>query len=302
MSARIWFLAARPKTLPAAVIPVLLGSTLAYHDGTFVPLAALICLVFALLIQIGTNYANDYFDWERGADTPERQGPTRFTAAQIVLPERMLLATKVAFGAALLVGIGLTHYGGWWLVFVGVGCVISGLAYTAGPLPLAYNALGELFVFLFFGLLAVAFTYYVQTGRVSLDALLIGAYVGGLATNLIIVNNVRDILGDTQARKRTLAVAAGREFCEGLYLAGVLLVPIVAGLLAWRVESAWLLGPVVLLPRGLMHHRRLSRALHAPAYRKLLAATALYIVQAGSMLAAGLVGERVFPFENLLPR
>lgn len=207
----VWWEAARPKTLPAAVAPVLLASALAEADGGFHSPAAITCLVFSVLIQIGTNYANDYFDYIKGADTAERVGPRRAVAAGLIAPTTMRSAMIGVFTVAFLVGLTLLRFGGWPLLIVGVTSIICGVLYTGGPFPLAYHGWGDVFVFIFFGLVAVTTTYFVQCGRVTIEAWLLGAGIGGLATNILVVNNYRDVETDRVAGKRTLVVRWGKS-------------------------------------------------------------------------------------------
>ena len=208
---QVWLSAARPRTLPAAGAPVLVGSALAWRAGNFDARAALICLAFAVLIQIGTNFANDYFDFRQGADTAERIGPRRAVAAGWVTPAAMQRAMWGVFGAAFLVGLALLAWGGWWLLVIGVACIGCGIAYTGGPYPLGYHGLGDVFVFLFFGLVAVGTTFYVQTGTVTADAVIAAVAIGALTTNILVVNNYRDVETDRVAGKRTLVVRFGRQ-------------------------------------------------------------------------------------------
>ncbi len=214
---QVWLLAARPRTLPAAVAPVLVGSALAWHAGAFDAAAALICLVFALLIQIGTNFANDYFDFRHGADTAERVGPRRAVAAGWVTPAAMQRAMWGVFGAAFLVGLALLAWGGWWLLVIGVASIGCGIAYTGGPYPLGYHGLGDVFVFLFFGLVAVCATFYVQTGTVTVNAVIAAVAIGALTTNILVVNNYRDVETDRVAGKRTLVVRFGRQMARAQF-------------------------------------------------------------------------------------
>jgi 1,4-dihydroxy-2-naphthoate polyprenyltransferase len=197
---RIWFLATRPRTLPAAVAPVLAGSALAWHDGAFIWPATLSCLLFALLIQIGTNFANDYYDFIKGADTAERVGPRRAVAAGLVKPHIMKLAMVLVFALAFAVGLTLLKYGGWPLLAIGVTSIVCGVAYTGGPYPLGYNGLGDIFVFVFFGLVAVCSTYFVQAGRIGIDAPVVATGIGALAANILVVNNYRDVETDAKPR------------------------------------------------------------------------------------------------------
>ncbi|HUF37285.1 MAG TPA: 1,4-dihydroxy-2-naphthoate polyprenyltransferase [Anaerolineales bacterium] len=208
---RIWLLAARPKTLPAAAAPVLLGIALAYRDSVFAFLPALASLAGAMLIQIGTNFANDYYDFKKGADTTERLGPLRVTQAGLLKPEETRLGMWLVFGAAALIGLYLVWVAGWPVVVIGLASIAAGIAYTGGPFPLGYNGLGDLFVFIFFGLVAVGGTYFVQAGGVTREVLLSAAPIGLLATAILVVNNLRDIETDRKAGKRTLAVRLGVE-------------------------------------------------------------------------------------------
>ena len=231
---KIWLEAARPRTLPAAVAPVIAGSALAWRMRAFDPAAAAICLVFALLVQIGANFANDYYDFVKGADTGARVGPRRAVASGLVAPAAMRRAVALVFIGALATGLLLVAWGGWWLVAIGVASVLSAIAYTGGPYPLGYHGLGDLFVFIFFGLVAVVATFYVQAGWVGPDAWLVAAAVGALTVNILVVNNYRDAESDARAGKRTLVVRFGRRFAEFQFAAahGVACAVLVA--LAWR--------------------------------------------------------------------
>ncbi|HEY0968416.1 MAG TPA: 1,4-dihydroxy-2-naphthoate polyprenyltransferase [Opitutaceae bacterium] len=232
---QIWIAAARPKTLPAAVAPVLLGSALAWRDGTFIAPAALSCLAFALLIQIGTNFANDYYDFVQGADTAERVGPKRAVAAGWVSPATMKRAMIAVFAVAFAAGLSLLQYGGWPLLVVGVASILCGIAYTGGPYPLGYHGLGDLFVFIFFGLVAVCTTYFVQAGSISAASVLVATGVGLLAANILVVNNYRDVETDAKAGKRTLVVRWGRRYARWQFglshvIAGLVVPGVLVGL------------------------------------------------------------------------
>jgi 1,4-dihydroxy-2-naphthoate octaprenyltransferase len=216
---QIWLLAARPKTLPAAAAPVLLGIALAYHDGVFAFFPALAALAGALLIQVGTNFANDYFDFKQGADTSERLGPMRVTQAGLMKPEETRLGMWVAFGFSALIGAYLVWTAGWPVIGIGILSIAAGIAYTGGPFPLGYNGLGDLFVFIFFGLVAVGGTYFVQAGTVTRAVLLSAVPIGLLATAILVVNNLRDIETDKKAGKRTLAVRIGAAGTRTEYVA-----------------------------------------------------------------------------------
>lgn len=237
-----WILAARPKTLPAAAAPVVVGTAVAIGEGVFAAGPALAALLGALLIQIGANFANDVFDYKKGADTGERLGPLRVTQAGLLSPGQVMAGMWVTFGLATLIGLYLVWVGGWPVVAIGVLSILSGIAYTGGPFPLGYNGLGDLFVFVFFGLVAVCGTYYVQVLTVSAAAVWASVPVGFLATAILVVNNLRDVDTDRAAGKKTLAVRLGRRGAQIEYLLlvyGAFLVP----LLMWflRLASPWVM-------------------------------------------------------------
>ncbi|MGD2070123.1 MAG: 1,4-dihydroxy-2-naphthoate polyprenyltransferase [Gemmatimonadota bacterium] len=218
----VWVMAARPKTLPAAAAPVLIGAGLgAFHDA-FALLPAGAALVGALLIQIATNLANDYYDFVRGSDTGERVGPTRVTQAGLLRPEVVRRGMLATLGGAFLVGIYLVWVGGWPVAVIGIASLACAVAYTGGPYPLAYHGLGDPFVFVFFGLVAVGGTYWVQALDLTPDALLAGAGIGALTTAILVVNNLRDIATDRVAGKRTLAVRLGRGGTQVEFVATLL--------------------------------------------------------------------------------
>lgn len=220
---RAWVMAARPKTLTAAAAPVFTGTGLAAFHGVLSWLPALAALLGAILIQIGTNLANDYYDFVRGGDTEERVGPVRVTQAGIIPPKAVFRGMVVTLTAAMLIGVYLVAVGGWPIVWIGLASVACAVLYTGGPFPLAYHGLGDLFVFVFFGLIAVGGTYYVQGLAWPADAWLAGTGLGALSTAILVVNNLRDIETDTKAGKRTLAVRIGVRATRFQYL-GMLLV------------------------------------------------------------------------------
>jgi 1,4-dihydroxy-2-naphthoate octaprenyltransferase len=285
----IWISAARPRTLPAAVAPVIVGSALAAHDHHFLAAPSALCLGFALLVQIGTNFANDYFDFVKGADTQERVGPRRAVASGLVAPAVMRRAMFLVFGCAFVLGLGLIHWGGPWMLAVGLASIACGYAYTGGPWPLGYHGFGDLFVFLFFGLVAVSVTYFVQAGRISRGAVLAGVAVGALAANILLVNNYRDAETDAAARKRTLVVRFGRGFARTqfvLSLGVALAVPFVF----WaRGFSAGCLLPLVLTPVAIAHVRRLATNQTPSEHIALLGATGRLLAAYSVLFAAGLL-------------
>ncbi|SEV93724.1 1,4-dihydroxy-2-naphthoate polyprenyltransferase [Natrinema salifodinae] len=256
---KAWLMAARPQTLPAAAAPVIVGTGLAAHEGVFAPLPAFFAFVGAALIQIGTNFANDYYDAVNGADTEDREGFTRVTQSGLISPEKVKLATVVTFGLAILSGTYLVYVGGLPILVVGLVSVLCGWAYTGGPYPLGYHGLGDLFVFVFFGLVAVTGTYYVQAadvlaapltttipdGTVTLEAVAASLPVAGISTAIIIVNNVRDLETDAATGKRTLAVRLGYRWSRVEYVAALALAYLVPPWL-WLGETGF--GPGVLLP------------------------------------------------------
>jgi 1,4-dihydroxy-2-naphthoate octaprenyltransferase len=215
---KIWIGAARPKTLWAAVAPVIIGTAMAYGDGKFHILAALISLIAAILIQIGTNFANDYFDFLKGADTKDRLGPTRATGAGLIKPHIMRNAFITVFALAFVIGLYLIWRAGWPILLIGVLSIISGILYTAGPYPLAYRGLGDIFVLVFFGPVAVGGTYYVQALDITTPVVIAGLSPGLISTALLTVNNLRDIHSDGRAGKKTLAVRFGAFFTRIEYL------------------------------------------------------------------------------------
>ncbi len=207
-----WIIASRPKTLFAAIVPVFVGSGVAVSEGIFVPLYSLVALLCSILIQIGTNYTNDLYDYTKGADNEKRKGPRRVLASGLITVTEMKLAIIITFLVSFLLGLYLVYVGGWIILIVGVFSIIAGIAYTAGPFPLAYNGLGDIFVFGFFGVIGTVFTYYLHSHHINFVSLVASVPVGSLVTNILVVNNYRDIEEDRAANKNTLAVKMGRTF------------------------------------------------------------------------------------------
>ncbi len=287
---RVWLEAARPKTLPAAVVPVMLATALAHAHGGLDFLKAAICLGFALLVQVGTNYANDYFDFVQGADTAERVGPRRAVAAGLVTPRAMLVATVLVLAAAFAVGLLLVRESGWWLLPVGVASVVCAVAYTGGPYPLGYNGLGDVFVFIFFGLVAVVVTFVVQTGRsAGPDVWLVAAAVGALAANILVANNYRDAETDVKAGKRTLVVRFGRRAARWQYGASLGFALAVPAALFLQGYLWPVFLPAVLAPFGFRVAQRLGTAATPAEQIAVLADTAKFLAGYGVLLSAGLV-------------
>src|SRR5204863_4237951 len=246
-AARIWLMAARVRTLPAAIAPVLVGSALAIHDDHFDGIAFACALLGALFIQVGTNLSNDSSDARRGADTEDRLGPVRVTAGGLVPPRQVLVATYVSFGLAVLCGVYLIAVAGPVLLLIGAASILAGVLYTGGPRPYGYEGLGELFVFLFFGIVAVTGSYYVQIQELPWQAFALAVPVGLIASAILVVNNVRDLETDRRAGKRTLAVRLGRERTRRLYGAMLALAYVFLGIVCVGLQ-AWVFLPVATIP------------------------------------------------------
>ncbi len=291
---RAWLLAARPKTLPAAIAPVVVGAAAAFGDGTFSPLPALAALLSSLLLQVGVNLANDYFDFGRGVDTPDRKGPVRVTQAGLIPPAHVRRGMIATFAAAALVGVYLIVRGGAPILVVGIASILSALAYSGGPWPLASLGVADLFVFVFFGPVAVCGTYFVQAGAVSGTAAAASIAPGLLITAILVVNNLRDIETDARAGKRTLAVRLGPRgsLVEYLLLLGgpFLLPPY---FFAAGVRGPLILLPLLALPLTVPLVRTLvARRQDGPAMNAALAGTARLSLVFSLLLAIGLAGPR----------
>ena len=249
---RAWSLAVRPRTLPASMSGVVVGGALAWRSGFFHMGDFLACLFAALMLQIGSNLANDVFDFERGLDTAERLGPTRVTQAGLLSPKEVKIGMGVVFGLAVLAGVYLTWQGGWPILVIGVCSILAAIFYTAGPIPLGDYGLGDLFVFLFFGLASVIGTYYVQAGAVSAAAWWMSIPPGLIVTAILVVNNLRDLENDRKGHKRTMAVFLGARGTKIEYLLcmgiAYLIVPVAAwrGIIPWTSLCSWLSFPLAI--------------------------------------------------------
>jgi 1,4-dihydroxy-2-naphthoate octaprenyltransferase len=287
---RIWVMAARVRTLPAAVAPVLVGTALAGADGRFRPLAFVAALVGAMFIQVGTNLSNDYSDARRGADADDRLGPVRVTAGGLVPPRQVLAATWASFGVAVLAGVYLIAVAGWELLAVGAASILAGVLYTGGPRPYGYEGLGEVFVFLFFGIVAVAGSYFVQAGNLVWEAFVLAVPVGLLAAGILVVNNVRDLETDRRAGKRTLAVRLGRSRTRILY-AAVVYAAFVTAPIPWLAGAAspWLLLTWLALPLAAGLVRTVRRHADGPTLNETLARTGMLQLVFCALLAIGLL-------------
>jgi 1,4-dihydroxy-2-naphthoate octaprenyltransferase len=283
----VWISAARLRTLPAAVVPVIVGTAVAHAVGHVAWGPALAALAGSVAIQIGTNFANDVFDAEKGADGPDRIGPLRAVSAGLISAAAMKRAMILAFAIATAFGIYLASVGGWPIIAIGLASIASGIAYTGGPWPLGYHGLGDLFVFVFFGLVAVCGTAYVQLAAVPCLAVWAAVPVGALATAIIVVNNLRDRATDVRAGKRTLAVRLGRTGALVEYAALLVASYAVSLGLAGTQHDAWLLLPLLSLPLAVSRMRALVRAASGPEFNACLAATGQLLLTNGVLFAVG---------------
>src|SRR5271165_90298 len=292
---RIWVMAARVRTLPAAVAPVLVGTSLALGAGRFHPVTFVAALLGAMFIQVGTNLSNDYSDARRGADTEDRLGPVRVTAGGLVPPSQVLLATYVTFGLAVACGAYLVAVAGPELLAVGAASILAGVLYTGGPRPYGYEGLGEVFVFLFFGIVAVTGSYFVQVQQLPWQAFVCAVPVGLLASAILVVNNVRDLDTDRRAGKRTLAVRLGRERTRALYTAMVAVAFVTAPLpWAFGSMSAWLLLPWAVIPLAARLVRVVRARTDGPALNGALAGTGALQLLFCLLFSAGILASGGF--------
>jgi 1,4-dihydroxy-2-naphthoate octaprenyltransferase len=288
---RIWFMAARVRTLPAAVAPVLVGTALAVAETDHLRIGAFIAaLLGAIFIQVGTNLSNDYSDARRGADTEDRLGPVRVTAGGLVPPRQVLIATYVSFGLAVLCGVYLVAVAGWVILLIGAASILAGVLYTGGPRPYGYEGLGELFVFLFFGVVAVTGSHYAQTEDLTWEAFALAVPVGFLASAILVVNNVRDLETDRRAGKRTLAVRLGRDRARGLY-AAMVYGAFVTAPIPWVLGSlsAWLFLPWVVLPLAVSLVRTVRNHTDGPTLNSALGRTGMLQLLFCILLSAALL-------------
>ena len=283
-----WMLAIRPKTLPAGAVPVVLGSALAAAAGGFRLLPALLALVCALGIQVATNFINEIYDFRKGADTADRLGPTRTVAAGIISEKRMIEVSFTLLVVVFLLGLYLVYTAGWPILLIGMLSLLFAWAYTGGPYPIAYSGLGDLFVFIFFGLVAVGGTYYVQVLNLSMPVLIAAVVPGVFSVNILLVNNIRDIDTDRKVGKMTLPARIGGEWARRLYSALTVVAYVVPGVLWLNGYSAW--GMLSLISAPLAY--RMIRQLYASEGRELntvLAGTGQLMTFHGALLAAGLL-------------
>lgn len=284
-----WVLASRPKTLPAAVVPVLVGTALAAYEDSFKPLTALVALICSVLIQVGTNFVNDLYDFLAGTDKKDRPGPLRVLASGLISVKEMKIGIAMVFGAAFLSGMYLVYLGGFPVLAIGVLSILAGMAYTAGPYPLAYNGLGDIFVFLFFGLVGTVGTFYVQALKFSALSFWASIPVGALITNILVVNNYRDREEDRAAGKRTTAVIFGKRFARLQYillLTVSYMTPIV--IFTQYKQDIWVFLPLLTIPLAL-HLIKMLYSLEGSYLNKTLELTAKLSALYGFLFAVGIL-------------
>lgn len=291
---QIWMMAARPRTLPAASAPVIAGSAAAFSQGYFDLLPALAALLGALLLQIGANFANDVFDYQKGVDTAERMGPLRVTAAGLAAPAQVKTAMWITFGLAALCGVYLALHAGWPVIAIGVLSIITAMAYTGGPYPLGYHGLGEVAVFVFFGLAAVCGTYYVQALRLDAIAGWIAVPMGLLTVAILVVNNLRDYATDRASGKHTLAARFGEEWTRKEYqvVVGAAYLAVL-GMWLSGATSAWALLTWITLPLAFQLRGKIY-ALRGRALNAVLAQTGQLELYFGLAFAAGMIAQVLF--------
>ena len=283
-----WILASRPKTLLAAVVPVMVGSALAINKGKFIFICALIALLCSLLIQIGTNYVNDLYDFLKGADNENRKGPLRVLASGLITVNEMKAGSVIVFLLAFVLGLILVYEAGIVILIIGILSIIAGIAYTAGPFPLAYNGLGDIFVFMFFGIVGTMGTYYIQAKEFSAIAFLTSIPVGALITNILVVNNFRDIDEDKAAGKKTLAVIFGKDFTRFQFLFLMLTSFATPAILYFFFDfHIWIFLPYLTFPVAYKLSVMLY-TLDGLALNKTLELTAKFSALFGLLFAAGL--------------
>lgn len=287
---RLWLEAARPQTLAAALVPVLVGAALAYQADGLNWVNSLVALSCAMLIQIGTNFANDYFDFIKGSDTEERIGFRRATASGLITPSQMLKATIVTMGLAFVLGLYLVWAAGWIVLIIGLLSLLFGILYTGGPFPLGYNGLGDIFVFIFFGLVAVMTTYYVNVLEWSEASFWASLAVGALCVNILVVNNLRDVEQDRKSGKKTLGVLFGETTLKMEYFLMVLLAFAIPPHFFFQLNyNYWILLPAASLPLGIYFVYRIWTNQDKTALNSMLERTAQFMVLFGILFTAGIL-------------
>jgi len=287
---KVWIMALRPKTLSASFAPVLIGTAMAFGDGIAHMPTAFLCLCAALSIQIGTNLANDYYDYVNGADTKDRIGPTRATQAGLIEPAAMRLAFIAVFVLAAVFSFWLIKRGGWPVAVIGITAILSGIFYTTGPKPLGYMGLGDLFVLIFFGPVAVAGTYYVQSFEINMAVVLAGLSPGLISVAILTVNNLRDIESDRKTGKNTLAVRFGRPFAVSEYLYALVMAALIPVLIYWLIEDhIYIMTSSCVLLLAVPVIRTVSQSDKGPALNEALARTGRLLMIFGILFSIGWV-------------
>jgi 1,4-dihydroxy-2-naphthoate octaprenyltransferase len=284
-----WLLASRPKTLLAAVVPVMVGSALAISMNKFFLPYSIVALLCSVLIQIGTNFTNDLYDYLKGSDTLKRKGPRRVLASGLISVKEMKLAIILVFGLTFLLGLYLVYSAGLLILWIGIISIFSGIIYTAGPFPLAYNGLGDVFVFIFFGIVGTMGTYYLHTQEISVIALLVSIPVGALITNILVVNNYRDIEEDREANKKTLAVILGRTFSRWQFIFFILASYVTSAVLHfYYTYNFWIFLPFATLPLAIILIKMLY-TLNGETLNKTLELSAKFAGLYGLLFSIGLI-------------
>ncbi len=286
---KYWLLASRPKTLPASVVPVLVGSALAYYAGSFKWIPAIICFLFALIAQIVSNFFNDYFDFKNGSDLSDRVGPDRAVSKGWIEPKAMLRASVALISLACLLGCGLIYYAGWEILWVGIAVSIGAFAYSAGPYPLASNGWGDVCVVLFYGIIPVGFTYYVQTLDWTTPLTICGLAIGFVTTNILVANNFRDREQDKRAGKNTTIVLFGPVFGKWFYLInGIIAVGICLFFFRYNLKYAAIFPILYLIPHVLTW-KEMCRIGKGKELNKILGRSSINTIIFGLLLIAGIL-------------
>lgn len=281
----------RMRTLPVAFVAVLTGAALAWKHQSFDLLPTIAALICAILIQIATNFANDYYDFQNGADRADRVGFKRASSSGEIPPQNMLYASIVTFSASFLLGLYLVFHAGWPILIIGLAAITAGFLYTAGPFPLAYHGMGEIFTFLFFGIIAVMGSYYVNTLQWSLDAFFASLPAGALSATILVVNNYRDIHTDRIAGKNTLAVLLGEQFSRWQFLTLILFSFFIPILFYLHLDyGASVLLPYLLLPWAFFLIRHFWTESEKKVFNAILVRTALFMLSFGSLFILGILG------------
>jgi 1,4-dihydroxy-2-naphthoate octaprenyltransferase len=284
-----WVLASRPRTLLAAVVPVMVGSALAISQNKFTLILSLIAMLCSILIQVGTNFTNDLYDYLKGSDKEDRVGPKRVLVSGFISPNEMKFGIITAFGFAFLLGLYLVNSAGIVILIIGVISILAGIAYTAGPYPLAYNGLGDVFVFAFFGIVGTTGTYYLHLHEFSLLSFLIAVPVGALITNILVVNNYRDIEEDREVNKYTLAVKLGKKFTRFQFINSITISYLILFIIYFKYDfTYWIFLPLISLPVGAKLISMLNN-LAGKELNKTLELSAKYAALFGLLLSLGLI-------------